>query len=249
MLNDYFSQATRHVFEFQGTLVKYIGDAVFAIWGAPLPRADHATLACRAALALARDESTRKDGLKTRIGVHTGTMVVGNLGSAQRFDYTAIGDAVNLASRIEGAEQGLRHPCPGQRRGPGANRRRLRHPLPGACPRRGPVRAGRAPRAAGPGGGGCPPGAAARRPAGLRRRARPVRRRPLPRSRRRFRRRSATRAGRTPPRRPSGGSPRDMPWLPPRARGTAPWSSSPSSRTSKRSGYDDGPVTGSGGGR
>jgi adenylate cyclase len=102
MLNDYFSQATRHVFEFQGTLVKYIGDAVFAIWGAPLPRTDHATLACRAALALARSEATRGDGLRTRIGVHTGTMVVGNLGSAQRFDYTAIGDAVNLASRIEG---------------------------------------------------------------------------------------------------------------------------------------------------
>ncbi|HEX5043240.1 MAG TPA: adenylate/guanylate cyclase domain-containing protein [Candidatus Polarisedimenticolaceae bacterium] len=102
MLNEYFSQATQHVFEFQGTLVKYIGDAVFAIWGAPLHRPDHATLACRAALALARSEATRGDGLKTRIGVHTGTMVVGNLGSAQRFDYTAIGDAVNLASRIEG---------------------------------------------------------------------------------------------------------------------------------------------------
>src|SRR6185436_8939621 len=102
MLNEYFSDATRHVFEFQGTLVKYIGDAVFAIWGAPLPRPDHATLACRAALALARSEATRGDGLRTRIGVHTGTMVVGNLGSAQRFDYTAIGDAVNLASRIEG---------------------------------------------------------------------------------------------------------------------------------------------------
>ena len=102
MLNEYFSQATQHVFEFQGTLVKYIGDAVFAIWGAPLHRPDHATLACRAALALARSEAGRGDGLKTRIGVHTGTMVVGNLGSAQRFDYTAIGDAVNLASRIEG---------------------------------------------------------------------------------------------------------------------------------------------------
>jgi adenylate cyclase len=102
MLNEYFSQATRHVFDFQGTLVKYIGDAVFAIWGAPLHRPDHATLACRAALALARSEAGRGDGLKTRIGVHTGTMVVGNLGSAQRFDYTAIGDAVNLASRIEG---------------------------------------------------------------------------------------------------------------------------------------------------
>jgi adenylate cyclase len=102
MLNAYFSQATRHVFDYQGTLVKYIGDAVFAIWGAPLRRPDHATLACRAALAIARWEAGLTDGLKTRIGVHTGPMVVGNLGSEQRFDYTAIGDAVNLASRVEG---------------------------------------------------------------------------------------------------------------------------------------------------
>ena len=101
MLNAYFSDATKHVFDAGGTLIKYIGDAVFAIWGAPIPRDDHATQACVAALALARaqDASSR---LTTRIGVHTGPMLVGNLGSAQRFDYTAIGDAVNLASRIEG---------------------------------------------------------------------------------------------------------------------------------------------------
>jgi adenylate cyclase len=108
MLNAYFSDATRHVFDAGGTLIKYIGDAVFAIWGAPIRRDDHATQACVAALALARAQVA--DGgdsgpvarLVTRIGVHTGPMLVGNLGSAQRFDYTAIGDAVNLASRIEG---------------------------------------------------------------------------------------------------------------------------------------------------
>jgi adenylate cyclase len=108
MLNAYFSEATKHVFDAGGTLIKYIGDAVFAIWGAPIRRDDHATQACVAALALARaQESTGPDAgpvarLVTRIGVHTGPMLVGNLGSAQRFDYTAIGDAVNLASRIEG---------------------------------------------------------------------------------------------------------------------------------------------------
>jgi adenylate cyclase len=100
MLNQYFSEATGHVFDSGGTLVKYIGDAVFAIWNAPMRVPDHAARACRAAQALAR--MAPDSGLKTRIGVHTGPMLVGNLGSAQRFDYTAIGDAVNLASRIEG---------------------------------------------------------------------------------------------------------------------------------------------------
>jgi len=108
MLNVYFSDATRHVFDAGGTLIKFIGDAVFAIWGAPIPRDDHATQACVAALAMARAQLAEgRDAapwgrLVTRIGVHTGPMLVGNLGSAQRFDYTAIGDAVNLASRIEG---------------------------------------------------------------------------------------------------------------------------------------------------
>src|SRR6185436_8025084 len=83
-------------------------DAVFAIWGAPVRHTDHAARACRTALALARMDAERRDAedptrrLRTRIGVHTGPMLVGNLGSAQRFDYTAIGDAVNLEARIEG---------------------------------------------------------------------------------------------------------------------------------------------------
>ncbi len=106
LLNDYFSEATRHVFDTGGTLIKYIGDAVFAIWGAPLPMDDHATQACRAAVGMLRLQQAlagRPAGkLVTRIGVHTGSMLVGNLGSSQRFDYTAIGDTINLAARLEG---------------------------------------------------------------------------------------------------------------------------------------------------
>jgi adenylate cyclase len=108
-LNAYFSQVNRRIFAEGGTLLKFIGDAAFAIWGAPMRLEDHATPACAAALALARAQAPggREDGsplsgLVTRIGVHTGYMLVGNLGSEQRFDYTAIGDAVNLASRLEG---------------------------------------------------------------------------------------------------------------------------------------------------
>jgi adenylate cyclase len=109
MLNRYFSQVTGHVFETGGTLVKYIGDAVFAIWGAPVRLSDHAARASRTALALATMDAAQVGDaedparrLRTRIGVHTGPMLIGNLGSSQRFDYTAIGDAVNLAARIEG---------------------------------------------------------------------------------------------------------------------------------------------------
>ncbi len=105
MLNEYFSEITSSIFENDGTLIKYIGDAVFAIWGAPIPIEKHALLACRTAIAMSRAQE-RMEGaagnLVTRIGVHTGPMLVGNLGSEQRFDYTAIGDAVNLAARLEG---------------------------------------------------------------------------------------------------------------------------------------------------
>jgi adenylate cyclase len=105
MLNEYFSEITRGIFDTGGTLIKYIGDAVFAIWGAPVRMQDHATQACRAAIAMARVQDSLGDRpaarLVTRIGVHTGPMLVGNLGSSQRFDYTAIGDTINLAARLE----------------------------------------------------------------------------------------------------------------------------------------------------
>jgi adenylate cyclase len=94
----------------EGTVDKFEGDAIMAFWGAPLPQADQALRACRAALrqqaALAelnqRFEEMGLPRLGMRIGLHTGEAVVGNLGSEKRFDYTAIGDTVNLASRLEG---------------------------------------------------------------------------------------------------------------------------------------------------
>jgi adenylate cyclase len=113
MLNSYFSELTQSIFTERGTLIKFIGDAVFAIWGAPLRMEDHAARACSAALTMAQGQSVNAAGgagavkLVTRIGVHTGPMLVGNLGSEQRFDYTAIGDAVNLASRLESLNKQL----------------------------------------------------------------------------------------------------------------------------------------------
>jgi adenylate cyclase len=107
MLNAYFTEVMDVVFANEGTLLKFIGDAIFAIWGAPVKIQNHAELAIKTALAIQKgverfNASKRFPPLVTRIGVHTGPMLVGNLGSKRRFDYTAIGDSVNLASRIEG---------------------------------------------------------------------------------------------------------------------------------------------------
>jgi len=107
MLNEYFTHVIRVVFQGKGTVIKFIGDAVFVIWGAPLKCEDHAMRAAQTALEIAKEvdrfNATGKfPALHTRIGINTGTMVVGNLGSMERFDYTAIGDSVNLAARLEG---------------------------------------------------------------------------------------------------------------------------------------------------
>jgi adenylate cyclase len=110
LLNEYFGKMTDVIFSQDGTLDKYIGDAIMAVWGAPVPQSDHAVRACQAALgmvsglaALAAD--WRQRGLPEfdiGIGINTGPMVVGNMGSARRLSYTVIGDNVNLGSRLEG---------------------------------------------------------------------------------------------------------------------------------------------------
>ena len=109
VLTDYLSRASSAIHAEGGTIDKFIGDAVMAFWGAPLPDPDHAFRACRAALAL-REAMARLRaegppegrGLSIRIGVNSGPMLVGNIGSEERLSYTVIGDAVNLGSRLEG---------------------------------------------------------------------------------------------------------------------------------------------------
>jgi adenylate cyclase len=110
LLNGYLTEMTRIVFRYQGTLDKYIGDAVMGFWGAPYEEPDHATRACNAALSmLARLAELQKEWraqgrpvLDIGIGLNTGVASVGNMGSSMRLAYTAMGDAVNLASRLEG---------------------------------------------------------------------------------------------------------------------------------------------------
>jgi len=107
---------TELVMKNDGTLDKFEGDAVVAFWGAPIPQDDHALRACRCALQMQEALVTiRKEWqamgrpvLNVRIGINTGEMVVGNMGSPEKFDYTIIGDSVNLASRLEGANKQYR---------------------------------------------------------------------------------------------------------------------------------------------
>ncbi len=109
-LHQYFSPMTDIVFDTGGTLDKYIGDAIMAFWGAPVYRADHADQACRAALAMVAELDRLQEQWQARglpkltvgIGIHTGRMRVGNMGSDRRLSYTVMGDSVNLGSRLEG---------------------------------------------------------------------------------------------------------------------------------------------------
>jgi len=109
-LNQYLSDMTSLVFDHHGTLDKYIGDAVMAFWGAPFEEPGHAAKACKAALKMmdrVRELQKQwaaegKPHLDIGIGLNTGMASVGNMGSALRYGYTALGDAVNLASRLEG---------------------------------------------------------------------------------------------------------------------------------------------------
>ena len=109
LLNRYFTLQVAVVFRHGGTLDKFIGDAIMAVWGAPLEDPDHAEHAVRCALEMAETLETFKSGLGSLgadfdvgIGIHSGPAVVGLIGSDQRREYTSIGDTVNLASRIEG---------------------------------------------------------------------------------------------------------------------------------------------------
>ncbi|MFZ1813707.1 MAG: adenylate/guanylate cyclase domain-containing protein [Rhizobiaceae bacterium] len=117
LMNRFLTAMSNPILEQEGTIDKYMGDAIMAFWNAPLPDENHAQHACRSALAMIEAVSTlnqqRKQELENDpsepfheinigIGINTGDCVVGNMGSDMRFDYTALGDTVNLASRLEG---------------------------------------------------------------------------------------------------------------------------------------------------
>ena len=110
MLNDYLSFMTDTILESGGTIDKYEGDAIIAFWNAPLSYEDHAaralsaSLSCQKLLAEKQETFYEQYGVRllTRIGLNTGYAVVGNMGSTKRFDYTMLGDSVNLAARLEG---------------------------------------------------------------------------------------------------------------------------------------------------
>ncbi len=104
-LNEYFTRMGDVIMQRDGMINKYIGDAIMAIWGAPLENERHSILACEAALEMSRQVREMEGGFETRYGLNTGTMVAGNLGHRERMEYTVIGDAVNLASRLEGANK------------------------------------------------------------------------------------------------------------------------------------------------
>jgi len=110
IMNRYMTAMTAKILENNGTLDKYIGDAQMAFWNAPLDDADHAKHAVKTALEMLDDLARFNDEIASEgvppfgmgLGINTGSVVVGNMGSSQRFDYTCLGDSVNLASRLEG---------------------------------------------------------------------------------------------------------------------------------------------------
>jgi adenylate cyclase len=111
LLSAYLDLTSEIIVRNGGTIDKFIGDAVMAFWGAPTPQSDHALLCCQAALACRRAikdsglADDRGQPLQIRIGINSGRMLVGNIGSELRLNYTVIGDAVNVASRLESANK------------------------------------------------------------------------------------------------------------------------------------------------
>ena len=110
LLNEYLSEMTELIFKNWGTLDKYIGDAIMAFWGAPYPQTDSAIRACRTGLQMLQALQRLQTGWQARgvppldigIGINSGPMLVGNMGSKRRKNFTVMGDSVNLASRLEG---------------------------------------------------------------------------------------------------------------------------------------------------
>ncbi len=113
LLNEFLTEMTDILMTQKGTVDKFEGDSIVAFFGAPIPYEDHATKSCLAALGMQKRlaemrEKWKEEGrheLYMRVGINTGPMVVGNMGSAHRMDYTIMGDSVNLASRLEGANK------------------------------------------------------------------------------------------------------------------------------------------------
>ena len=113
LLNDYLTIMTDLVLSHGGVVDKYIGDAIMAFWGAPLPASDHALRATRCAIAMRKKCDELRAGWQqkfghevfARAGVNSGNAVVGNMGSKHKYNYTVMGDMVNLASRLEGANK------------------------------------------------------------------------------------------------------------------------------------------------
>ena len=111
VLNEYFSRMTEIIFKYDGTLDKYIGDGLMAVFGAPMEKEDDPERAIRAALEMREELSAmmrqkeRQRKFTIRIGINTGRVVAGNIGSPMRMDYTIIGDPVNIASRLESIAQ------------------------------------------------------------------------------------------------------------------------------------------------
>ncbi|HOI30894.1 MAG TPA: CHASE2 domain-containing protein [Melioribacteraceae bacterium] len=112
-INEFLNEMTEIILSNGGTLDKYLGDAVMAFWGAPVEIEDHAYKACLTSLQMQdklaelRDKWSKEGEplIRIRIGINTGEVIVGNIGGVKRFDYTVLGDDVNLASRLEGANK------------------------------------------------------------------------------------------------------------------------------------------------
>lgn len=109
VLNDYFQRTTGSIFDYDGVIIKFLGDSIFAAWGVPLASTNASANAARAAWRLFENDKFHVEGveLRTRIGLHFDEVVAGNVGSSRHMDFTLIGDAVNLTSRLEGLNKML----------------------------------------------------------------------------------------------------------------------------------------------